>query len=64
MAECPLVADMDRALGGTCVDLRLGCGLPRGVRAWDVSHNAALRQLGNRLVGILPGCLETHTTYD
>jgi transposase len=27
-------------------------------------HNAALRQLGNRLVGILHGCLKTNTTYD
>jgi transposase len=27
-------------------------------------HNAALRQLANRLVGILHGCLKTHTTYD
>ena len=28
------------------------------------SHNAALRQLGNRLVGILHGCLKTGTCYD
>jgi len=27
-------------------------------------HNAALRQLANRLVGILHGCLKTDTTYD
>ncbi len=27
-------------------------------------HNAALRQLANRLVGILHGCLKTQTTYD
>jgi transposase len=27
-------------------------------------HNAALRQLANRLVGILHGCLKTHTCYD
>jgi transposase len=27
-------------------------------------HNAALRQLANRLVGILHGCLKTHTPYD
>jgi hypothetical protein len=26
--------------------------------------HAALRQLSNRLVGILHGCLKTHTTYD
>jgi transposase len=29
-----------------------------------VGHQAALRQLGNRLVGILHGCLKTHTRYD
>jgi transposase len=34
------------------------------LRARDVSHNAALRQVGNRLVGILHGCLKTHTLYD
>ena len=27
-------------------------------------HNAALRQLANRLVGILHGCLKTNTRYD
>jgi hypothetical protein len=27
-------------------------------------HNAALRQLANRLVGIIHGCLKTNTTYD
>jgi hypothetical protein len=32
------------------------------LRARDTGHNAALRQLGNRLVGILHGCLKTHTT--
>jgi transposase len=34
------------------------------LRARGVGHQAALRQLGNRLVGILHGCLKTHTTYD
>jgi hypothetical protein len=34
------------------------------LRARDVSHFAALRQLGNRLVGILHGCLKTSTLYD
>src|SRR4051812_2409296 len=33
-------------------------------RARGVSHHAALRQLGNRLVGILHGCLKTGTRYD
>ncbi len=34
------------------------------LRARGIGHNAALRQLGNRLVGILHGCLKTQTTYD
>lgn len=34
------------------------------LRARGTGHHAALRQLGNRLVGILHGCLKTHTTYD
>ena len=33
-------------------------------RARGVGHRAALRQLGNRLVGILHGCLKTHTNYN
>jgi transposase len=33
------------------------------IRARGVSHHAALRQLGNRLVGILHGCLKTRTPY-
>jgi len=33
-------------------------------RARGLGHHAALRQLGNRLVGILHGCLKTHTRYD
>ena len=33
-------------------------------RARGADHNAALRQLANRLVGILHGCLKTHTRYD
>jgi hypothetical protein len=28
------------------------------------THHAALRALGNRLVGILHGCLEHHTIYN
>ncbi len=32
-------------------------------RARGAGHRAALRQLGNRLVGILHGCLKTGTTY-
>jgi hypothetical protein len=33
-------------------------------RARKIGHHAALRQLGNRLVGILHGCLKTRTIYD
>ncbi|MFI1290633.1 IS110 family transposase [Streptomyces sp. NPDC020792] len=33
-------------------------------RARDVGYNPALRQLGNRLVGILHGCLKSRTLYD
>jgi transposase len=34
------------------------------LRARGTGHHAALRQLGNRLVGILHGCLKTRTPYD
>jgi transposase len=34
------------------------------IRARGVGHHAALRQLSNRLVGILHGCLEARTPYD
>jgi Transposase IS116/IS110/IS902 family len=34
------------------------------LRARGTSHQAALRQLANRLVGILHGCLKTRTRYD
>jgi transposase len=34
------------------------------LRTRDIEHNAALRQVGNRLVGILHGCLKTGTHYD
>ncbi|WP_256258552.1 IS110 family transposase [Saccharopolyspora antimicrobica] len=33
-------------------------------KARGTGHNAALRQLANRLVGILHGCLKTSTPYD
>jgi transposase len=33
-------------------------------RARGLSYNAALRQLANRLVGILHGCLKTRTNYN
>jgi transposase len=34
------------------------------LRGRGVGHHAALRQLANRLVGILHGCLKTGTAYD
>ena len=34
------------------------------IRARGTGHHAALRQLGNRLVGILHGCLKSRTCYD
>ncbi|GAA3521913.1 IS110 family transposase [Actinocatenispora rupis] len=34
------------------------------LRAREIGHNAALRQLGNRLVGLLHGCLKSTTPYN
>ena len=34
------------------------------MRARGIGHQAAIRQLSNRLVGILHGCLKTQTLYD
>jgi len=34
------------------------------LRARSIAHDAALRQLANRLVGILHGCLKTRTLYN
>ena len=34
------------------------------IRARGIEHDSALRQLANRLVGILHGCLKTRTPYD
>ncbi|AXG14404.1 IS110 family transposase [Intrasporangium calvum] len=34
------------------------------IRARGTSHQAALRQLANRWIGILHGCLKTGATYD
>ncbi len=36
----------------------------QSLRERGTGHQAALRQLGNRLVGILHGCLKTKTAYD
>ncbi len=34
------------------------------LRGRSVGYQAALRQLANRFVGILHGCLKTHTAYN
>ncbi len=34
------------------------------LRAREAGHNTALRQVANRLVGILHGCLKTGASYD
>ncbi len=34
------------------------------IRTHEADHRAALRQLANRLVGILHGCLKTGTLYN
>jgi transposase len=34
------------------------------LRARNIGHQAALRQLANRLVGVLHGCLKTRSPYD
>ncbi len=36
----------------------------QALRDRSIGHQAALRQLSNRLVGILHGCLKTRTPYD
>lgn len=36
----------------------------QALRDRKIGHQAALRQLANRWVGILHGCLKTHTRYD
>ena len=36
----------------------------QSLRARGTGHQAALRQLANRWVGILHGCLRSHALYD
>jgi hypothetical protein len=36
----------------------------RQLRDRNIGHHAALRQLANRLVGILHGCPKIHTHYN
>ena len=42
----------------------LGWKTPAEALAEILDHDAALRALSNRLVGILHGCLKTRTLYD
>jgi hypothetical protein len=72
----PPTADHDRccAAPGRHAERYLslpGLGPVRGARAYyqqlherGTGHQAALRQLSNRLVGILHGCLKTSTAYN
>jgi hypothetical protein len=61
----------DRLTGALMAQALSALGSSPGARAFydaqraaGVEHNAALRKLANRLVGILHGCLKTRTTYD
>ena len=61
----------DRLIDALMTQAFTALGNSPGARAYydqqrtrGVSHNAALRQLANRLVGILHGCLKTGTHYD
>jgi hypothetical protein len=60
-------ATTGRSAAPTCV-LGHGCVSLDAVydqhRAARNTHHQALRALGNRLVGILHGCLHHHTDYD
>lgn len=56
---------------GTCQQAFCALNASPGARAYydelrarNIGHHAALRQLSNRLVGILHGCLKTGTPYD
>ena len=52
--------DLAEAVGAVVVTNKRG----RNFQAKPIGHHAALRQLANRLVGILHGCLKTSTLYD
>jgi hypothetical protein len=61
----------DRLTGALMAQALSALGSSLGARAFydaqraaGVEHNAALRKLANRLVGILHGCLKTRTLYD
>jgi len=58
---------LDALIGQAFVAMRVSPGARtyyQQQRARGSNHNAALRQLANRLVGILHGCLKTRTTYN
>ena len=61
----------DRLIDALMAQALSALGSSPGARAFydaqrtaGVEHNAALRKLANRLVGILHGCLKTRTCYD
>jgi Transposase IS116/IS110/IS902 family len=61
----------DRLLDALSCQAQSALNASPGARAYydqqrhrGASHSAALRQLANRLVGILHGCLKTPTHYD
>ncbi len=61
----------DRLIDALMAQALSALGSSPGARAFydaqrtaGVEHNAALRKLANRLVGILHGCLKTRTFYD
>jgi transposase len=58
---------VDALMGQAFVAMRISPGARayyQHQRARGLGHNTALRQLANRLVGILHGCLKTRTTYN
>jgi transposase len=58
---------VDALMGQAFVAMRVSPGARayyQRQRARGLGHNAALRQLANRLVGIMHGCLKTRTTYN
>ncbi|MBO0879620.1 MAG: IS110 family transposase [Mycobacterium sp.] len=61
----------DRLIDALILQAQAALRASSGARAYydkqrdrGLSHNAALRQLTNRLVGILHGCLKTRTNYN
>jgi hypothetical protein len=61
----------DRLIDALMTQASLALRLSPGARAYydklrarGAEYNTALRQLANRLVGILHGCLKTGTLYD